>query len=58
MSKKWDKMTKTQKLDLLRDEVDKLKRDLGDGEKSPPNRTKKGRKAERQAARGAQPFST
>lgn len=44
MSKKWKQMTKNEKLDLLRDEVDKLKRRIADAARSPTTPKMDGKK--------------
>ena len=53
MSKKWKQMTKNEKLDLLREEVDKLSRRIKDSET--PTTTKKTGKSEKE---NEKPFSS
>jgi hypothetical protein len=55
VSKKWERMTKNEKLDLLRDEVDKLTRRIED---SLPTAKKAKKSAKKKGEDGEPPFST
>ncbi len=55
MPKKWGRMTKNEKLEMLRDEVDKLTRRIEDSLQTPKKAKKSAKKAK---GGGEPPFST